>query len=295
MQPAHGLSLNALRVFLIAARHLSIRRAAQDLGVTPGAVSHQIKGLEDRLGIRLLTRGNNSIALTEAGTLLLERAGPGLDSLDAALASLARDPSEIRVTASMTFAFRWLIPRLEDFKRRNPAARVILETATGSGSGGTAGPDADIVIGYCRRDASPEGAEVLFDDICRPYLSPALLARLPDPGDLARVPALQCAAGNWDWKMWLADQGMSGHRLAFAGHFDLDDAALRAAIAGMGMVLTSRFMIEDEIAAGRLCPLPGSAASRLGCYTLHRGAPANRLPRRFASWIADIAAADTAP
>lgn len=283
MQRSQNISLNALRVFLTAAQRGSIKDAASDMNVTPGAVSHQVRVLEEALGVKLFARQNNSIELTEAGSTLMQRSLPGLFTIHAALDDVVRDTHELRVRASMTFASRWLIPRLNDFKKRNPLVRVRLETFFSIDDVSTA--NADVTIGYYKKDKIPIDATILFEDMCRPYLSPALLNATSDPTNLEDIPALCCSQDNWDWEMWLYETGRSEVALNFTEHFDLDDAALRAAAAGMGMVLASTFMSREEVNAGRLCPLPNSAEAMLGAYVVHQADLATSLSSRFVHWL----------
>lgn len=283
MQRSQSISLNAVRVFLTVAQRNSIKDAASDMNVTSGAISHQIRALEEALGIKLFSRRNNSIELTDAGTRLMHLSMPGLLTMQAALADVARDAHELRVRASMTFASRWLIPRLNDFKKRNPCARVKLETVFAIGD--VSGVDTDVVIAYYKRDEIPTDAIILFEDNCRPYVSPALLDASSDPTNLEAIPALCCSKDNWDWKLWLSENGLSEVELKFAEHFDLDDAALRAAAAGMGMVLASTFMSMEEVNAGRLCPLPDRAEAILGAYVVHQASLETSLSRRFVQWL----------
>lgn len=287
MQRAHSISLNALRVFLIAARHLSIKKAAKLLLVTPGAVSHQIKTLEQSLGTQLFVRRNNAVELTDEGTRLFRQSAPDLQILHAALEDVIRDTNELRVRASMTFAVRWLIPKLHLFKAKNPKANVQVETFydVDKHSLGTA----DVTVGYYRREECPDDVSILFNDVCRPYLAPALLTKLTDPKDVTSIPALQCTKGNWDWQLWLAKVGRSDAQLNYVERFDLDDAALHAASAGMGMVLASEFMVENARADGHLVPLPASEEIHVGYYTLHVGGRETDLSKKFVRWLHSLA------
>ncbi len=287
MPRANSISLNALRVFLIAAQHLSIKRAAELLLVTPGAVSHQIKALEQSLGTQLFLRRNNAIELTDAGTRLFRQSTPDLQMLHTALENVIRDTNELRVRASMSFSVRWLIPKLHLFKTKNPNANVQVETfydVDKQPSGA-----ADVTVSYYKHDECPDGACILFSDVCRPYLAPALLSKLADPKDVTSIPALQCTKENWDWQLWMAEADKSDAQLNYAERFDLDDAALRAACAGMGMVLSSEFMVEDALADGLLVPLPASEEINVGCYTLHVGGRETGLSKRFVRWLHSVA------
>ena len=281
------ISLNAVRVFLIVAETGSLKRAAARLGVTAGAVSHQVRGLEEALGVHLFQRAHNSIHLTEAGARLAEQARPGLQCFETALQTAASGVAELSVQVSLTLATRWLIPRLETFKANNPDLRIRIETIAGNGM--PPGPEADLAIVYHPLGTIPVGASVLFEDRCRPYLAPTLAEKITDPDDLERIPVLQSTRANWDWQIWLEAIGRPAARLSYAGHFDLDDAALRAAVAGLGIVLAPAFIIEDDLEAGRLLPLPGAPETLMGAYTLHRNGPASRRSDRFVQWLGEAA------
>ena len=282
MQDPNLFSLNALRVFLLAARSLSLTQAAAQLGVTPGAVSHQIRTLENTLGVALFHRSNNAISLTDEGAALAREAAPGLAVLSGALANVSRSAQELTVQAPTTFATRWLIPRLEGFRKKAPGAVIRLDTQEPRPG---AGPLCDVTLSYYRQDDLPEGAEILLEDRCQPYLSPRLLESTPDPVDLSTIPALQCTQGNWDWRMWLEESETLKTHLRFAGYFDIDDAALRAAVAGLGMVLAPDFIIRDDIAGGRLCAVPGQPSRILGYYAVERGARETGLRESFVRWL----------
>lgn len=283
MQDSDRISLNALRIFVVAAERGSLKLTANRLGVTPGAVSHQIRRLEEATGKTLFDRANNSIRLTEIGEFLFRQAQPAIQSLEHAIEATVSAAPEISVQAPITFATRWLIPRLEAFRADNPDVRIRIETTSGTGL--PPGPGADVTLAYHPLGAMPEGANVFLEDRCRPYLSPDLLAKTADVRDLEAIPALQCAVGNWDWELWLKGSGNTATQLKYAGHFDLDDAALRAAIAGMGMVLAPEFIIRDDLKSRRLCALPEAGEVVLGAYTLHHNGPASRHIDRFMRWL----------
>ena len=285
MQNKTRLSLNAVRIFTVVARHRSIALAAAELGVTASAVSHQIKKLEGDLGIRLFSRRNNAIDLTEEGRRFQDDATAAIAMIDRAADSLTRNANEIVVRASMTIAVRWLIPALEGFKSLWPGARIRVESVHLSKV--TLGSSADIAISYQRAGASDNEGEFLAGDFSRPVLSPGLLAALDyrGPADIARVPALQCARENWDWKMWAGQLGMDADRIAIAHAFDTDDAALHAAAAGLGMVLAPALMIRREVRAGTLTELPGFDPVELGNFRLLVRTEPGRLVRQFRDWL----------
>lgn len=288
MQHVDRISLNALRVFAAVADCSSMKLAAARLGVTSGAVSQQVRGLENALGVQLLHRLNNSIHLTQAGETLYRQACPAIRNLQTALEVTLSGLADISVQVPVTLATRWLIPRLDAFRARHPDLRIRIETTSANGIPPNSG--ADIVLAYFPLWTAPPEAEVLLEDLSRPYLSPGLLRSTGACTQLDQIPALQCAAGNWDWQNWLRESGQKEVCLRWSGHFDLDDAALRAAVAGLGMVLAPRFIIADDLEAGMLCPFPETREVRLGAYVLLHKAPQTPWSNRFADWLKNLAA-----
>ena len=286
MQKAHTISLNAVRVFALAAEHRSFKRAAESLGVTPGAVSRHVQALEEAMGLQLFIRRNNSIYLTEIGEAFLQQAVPNLRSLNQAIEKAMGEGQSLIVSASTTFAMRWLIPQLKAFRQLWPEIAVRIETKGPTSSSQT--QHIDISIDYAAEGKAIGQAEILFEDRSRPYMSPDLASSVSKWTDLSAIPALQSTSSNWDWKTWLKEAGLPEAQIRYGGYFDLDDAALRAAIAGMGMALTSELIIADDIAAGRLCALPESPSVLLGHYTMTLLEPKTSAAMIFAKWLRSL-------
>lgn len=283
MQKSRQVSLNAVRIFALVAETLSIRQTAQRLGVTPGAVSRQIRNLELSMGVSLFARSNNTISLTPTGELLFRHSHAALHALDRSIAVAMNDGRELSILASTTLATRWLIPGLDEFRNKHPDIAVKVETS--STRSDEVPYRADLSLRYVPLAAPLRGEEILFEDMCRPYVSPRLLSGDGDAPDLTRFPVLRCTHSNWDWDLWLQQTGLSAEKFDTGGRFDLDDAAIRAAIAGMGMVLASEFIIRDDLDEGRLCAVPGSPSVLLGHYTLNMSVPVSPAARAFASWL----------
>jgi LysR family glycine cleavage system transcriptional activator len=285
MQNRSRFSLNAVRVFCVVARHRSIALAGAELGVTASAVSHQIKKLEQDLGIRLLVRTNNTIDLTEEGRRFQEDSTAAIAMVERSAALLRRNVDEIVIRVSMSIAVRWLIPALEGFRHRHPTARVRVESVHLARP--TLGSSADLAIFYQRAGSDTGEGEILAGDFSRPVASPALLQAVGyrGPADINRVPALKCSAQNWDWKMWSDTLGFSQETINIVHEFDTDDAALHAAVAGLGMVLAPDLMTRAEISAGTLVELPGFAPVELGAYRLVVRAEPSRMVRNFRDWL----------
>ncbi|MCA8931618.1 MAG: LysR family transcriptional regulator [Rhodospirillaceae bacterium] len=279
------LPLAAIRAFEAAARLGSIRRAAAALGVTPAAVSRQIQGLEGYLGTGLFRRSHNAIQLTPAGRLLLDAASPALDGLAAAVARLKREATEVVVSAPITFSTRWLIPRLGRFRAAHPGLRLCLATHETPDGGGS---DADVTIRYRRADTGirAPGAVPLFADISLPALAAGR-----DGEAWWQHPVLGATLDGWDWPAWCRIVGFDMGRLTVGHRLDIDDAALGAAIAGLGAALISVPMALDAFDQGLICPAGDAAA--MGSYDMAVTAPAERWAvARFTAWLTE-AAADT--
>ncbi|MCH7943436.1 MAG: transcriptional regulator GcvA [Proteobacteria bacterium] len=252
--------LNALRAFEAAARHLSVSKAARELNVTPAAVSHQVKALEEFLGIALFRRLNRALMLTDAGQTILPGLRDGFDHLAQAVGKLAdqRDGNTLTVSTSPSFAAKWLVPRLDRFRAAHPHIELRID-ATDRLVDLTRG-EADVAIRYGTGNYPGMRAERLFTDESFPVCSPGLCKGPPPlltPADLDRHALLHV---DWNvqsqtapsWRMWLLAAG-ADHRDAGRGsRFNQESMALQAAIEGHGVALASRVLAADDLAAGRL-------------------------------------------
>lgn len=284
MQERHRVSLNAIRVFAIVARTGSLTAAGAELGVTSGAVSHQLKKLEDELGVSFFRRGNNTVSLTDVGRRFYQEVAPAIGLIERSADALYRDENEISVHATTSLALRWLIPSLDRFRALCPQVRVRVETS--SARGFAAVPDSDVSIRHFRTGEVAEGWEFLASDLRRPVVSPSLLTRDADRREIAvpDVPALQCCAGNWDWKLWCETFDVSPAELSFGHEFDTDDAALHACVAGLGMVLAPTILTGRETRSGALVVLPGYEPVETGTYHYQRRSE-SRAVRQFCGWM----------
>jgi len=285
MQNPNRLSLNSVRVFEAAARHGSHKLAAEELSVTPSAVSHQIKSLEDALGVALFTRKNNAIVLTETGRRFHADVAPGLAIIKKSAQALQRDANELVVRSGVSFAVRWLIPALEKFERHLPDSRIRVETTHNSNIELT--PNIDLAIIYARSGDAQTSGERLIGDASRPVLSPSLLSDISFGGlqDVGNIAAICCSVDNWDWRRWAAVAQVKVEDINFGHEFDTDDAAIHGAVAGMGMVLAPPIMTEREIAANSLVELPYAPPVEMGTYRLLSAPHARPLVNRFRTWL----------
>jgi len=291
--------LNGLRAFEAAARHLSFVRAADELAVTPGAVSHQVKTLEDYLGVPLFRRQARGIRLTEAGQDALPLLRDAFDRLVQVSERLEgqRTAGTLVVSASPTFAAKWLVPRIETFNEQYPEIELRLDAAKRVVDLDREDVDAAIRFGTGRE----KGLEAwpLFDDpdeifpVCAPDLlsGPYALSR---PEDLAHHVLLHAdwkvGGTTWpNWPAWLAAAGVNevdgsrGPRLTTWG------MAIQSARAGQGVALGSRLLVADELRSGELVrPFDTvlHAPDKLGFYLVCPEAAAARPKvRSFCEWL----------
>lgn len=255
--------LKALRAFEVAARLGSFAKAAEVLCVTPAAISHQIKILEEYVGHLLFERLPNGLALTTAGKTLLPGTIAGFDSLENA-ASLLRRPRpqshEVLVVSALpSFAQEWLMPRLVDFRERHPEIDVLVQTEYRMVD--LEGEDVDVAIRFGRAGFdSALAADLLAQETVTPVCSPKLLDRPAgsyEPRELASFTLLNSSVRMvhepWmSWDLWLEEAGLATEDLDTGMSFSDPLLILRSAVAGRGMVLGRSMLVQDHLQAGRL-------------------------------------------
>ena len=250
----------SLKAYESAGRHLNFTRAAQELNVTPAAVSHQIKELEDQLGQRLIERTSRSMRLTEAGRILHAAVGEALSGLNRALARLdkGRDNARLRVSASTSIAAKWLVPRLDDYMKLHPGIEIQLDVSDRVRDFDR--DDIDAAIRFGNGNYPGARADRLFDNTIFPVCSPALLASkrpLKQPRDLLQHRLIHVEWSGqgitWpNWRMWMLAAGVSDFNETRGLHLDNSGLALQAAIEGQGVALGDSSLVADDLAAGRL-------------------------------------------
>ncbi len=252
--------LNALRAFEAAARHMSFKKAADELNVTPAAVSHQVKALEGYLGCQLFRRLNNALALTAAGARYLPLLTEGFDKLAEAGTKLAggEGPRVLTLRALPSLASKWLGPRLAQFSGGHPGIDLRIEATEKHTDFRRDGIDVAFCFG--RGDDPSAAVTPLFTDRVFPVCSPALMAgsrALRTPADLGRHTLLHI---DWaamhgaspDWGAWLAAAGVSDLDTGRGPRFSLSSLAIQAAIDGQGVALGQYLFAADDLDAGRL-------------------------------------------
>ncbi|MGQ0696942.1 MAG: transcriptional regulator GcvA [Panacagrimonas sp.] len=282
--------LNALRAFEAAARHLSLRKAAAELHVTPAAVSHQIKSLEQALGVAVFKRLPQHIELTSAGEALLPRLSSAFEEIAEAVAGVRQLQHSGRVTvaAPPALAAKWLAPRLHSFASLYPdidlhiSADVALidSVRQDSGEGGNLVENADIAIRSGHGDYEGYVVQRLFPAYAIPMCSPRLLAGpnpLRAPEDLRHHTLLhqetgldQTDAERPNWATWLRAAGVHGVNEKRGPTFNQVAMAMEAAADGLGVVLGIPVVAAADLEAGRLVmPFSLSLPMAAAYYLIH--------------------------
>jgi LysR family transcriptional regulator, glycine cleavage system transcriptional activator len=288
------LFLNGIRAFEAAARSGSFAAAGAELNVSPAAVSRMVHLLEQRLGVALFERKANRLAMTAAGRAYQNGLTPIFDAL-ASLTAQVTAPTALRVLTigvGPTFAMRWMIPRLADFRKQERDIEVRITT------GGAAAPFGDDwSCGIKLGDGDWPGliAEPLFAADLLPVCAPRLASQLKRPSDLKGPSLLRVAHSPDDWPLWLKAAGIArvtarGTEFQFYGH------ALQAAVDGLGIAMGIRPYIDDDLAAGRLiAPFALSVPKGMRWYLVYRSFQTEQ--RDFAAfrrWIIRSAAGPAA-
>jgi LysR family glycine cleavage system transcriptional activator len=262
--------LSALRAFEAAARYGSFKRAASELSVTPTAVSHQIKALEEHLGVRLFDRKTRQVSLTAPGRTLFLVLRDGFDAIDAAIARLRGEPQRPVITISATVAFvaKWLVPRLARFSQAHPL--IDLRLYASDDPVDLRSGQADLAIRYGRGHYPGVSCVELLADHFAPAAHPSLGLR--EPAHLARATLIVFEWRNSDpahptWPLWFERAGFSVEPRAVLRFTD-ESHAIAAAVAGQGCALLSRVLVEEECQAGRLVQPFGPTLPGLGYYLL---------------------------
>lgn len=282
-----NVSLSAVRAFEASARTGSFRAAAQELALSPSAVSHAIVNLERSLGAKLFERDGRSIRLSADGEQLMRHVGPAFEELRRGVDAVTnRGPQMLRVHSAPSFAAQWLSPRLPDFLAAHPEIHVRLAASTDYATFATDEFDVDIVYGPPRADgrAIPLGRETIT-----PLCAPKLGASVAAPSDLLRMLLIQSDRKQVRWPDWFAGNGVEPPPQQSGMRFDRSFLAIAAAVDGLGIALESTRLAERELAAGKLVAPLRSAASNIDYVGHYLACPQNGLRRRpvraFAAWL----------
>jgi LysR family transcriptional regulator, glycine cleavage system transcriptional activator len=285
--------LNALRAFLAAARHLSFSRAAAELNVTHGAISRQVRGLEEFLGVALFERQVRKVVLTAEGQQLFAETSPAMEQIGAAARSLmVRAPARtVRINARTSFAVRWLIPRLPDFVANHPGIEPQLLTSLLPPEKTPEPFDIAIRRGVEGWPSAVEAQPFLEDELVV-VAAPSLLKTRPiaDARALAQHVLLVCKTRKQDWDDWKAHVRLPRLRPVQRLQLDHSHIVLQAAVDGLGFAITARSLLGADVAQGRLvCPLPDLRMPLQPMY-YGRAPGVGRETQLFAEWLDQQAA-----
>lgn len=312
-------SVNALRAFVAAARNSSFKKAAEELHVTPAAISHQVKALEAEMGVSLFSRLANGLTLTRDGQRLLPGLERGFEQLTAAVNAVRPKVSSNRVEIAVapSFAARWLLPRLPNFIQQHPqvdvhisAAESLIERRDGNGTslrsvfGGQPGPRPEIAIAFGRGEYPGCRAEPLFRPQLALFCAPALLSGTHPLKSLADLryhtlliddtPYFSGTTSSWD--VWLA-HASAGNSVKSKRVLRLSQAvlALDAAADGLGVALSVAPLALADVSAGRLTVPFGPAITCEWGYDLLTSSDTDmsREASLFRDWMLAEAGKDT--
>lgn len=288
------LSLDLLRGFRAAARHLSFTRAARELFVTQSAISHEVKTLEEQLGTPLFARANRSLKLTRAGEQLYRAADEALALIDSAADEVTGAGRALTITTTVPLASLWLTPRLPAFLRMHP--EIGLRVVASNDNLDLARERIDLALRYAAQGTAPPSSIKLFDFDVFPVCAPAVARDAVKPirtvADLALQVRLEFetvrGGRSWyDWDEWLAAKHIHGLKSLATLRFSHYDQVVAAAIAGSGVAIGKWPYLEHQLQQGVLVTPFGSAgAATIGSFylVLAEAAPAGGI-ETFASWL----------
>ncbi len=297
-------SLDTLRVFSVAARHMSFTKAASELHLTQSAVSHRVRSLEEELGIRLFNRRTRRLELTRAGQTLAQRVDQSIADIVRTIADLdpGADDRRLKVTTLPSVASRWLVPRLPQFHALHP--EIELQLIADSRLLDLRAASIDLAIRFGRGNYPGYSVTMLMPDQVVPVCSPRLIA---ERGPVATIEALldlpllhdsatEGDGSGSDWQSWLNHVGRSDAACGEGQRFSEAGLLIDAAVLGLGVALARVSLVSDHIANKTLvCPLELPAPTTFAYYLL--GLPeATTLPKVacFREWLQAEAAAFTA-
>jgi LysR family glycine cleavage system transcriptional activator len=292
--------LNALRVFESAARHMSFTKASEELHVTPGAVSQQIKTLEDFIGGRLFRRTKRALLLTDAAQASLPILREAFDKLEEAARILTArgDSKRLTVSVAPSLAAKWLVPRLDRFNERFPDIEVWISADMEVVD--FAVDDVDLAIRYGAGRYPGLEVELLMEESIIPVCSPRLMTGahpLRAPQDLAHHPLLhdgspdQHDASSANWAMWLKAAGVDDIDAKRGPKFNQSSLVIEAAVAGKGVALAKQAIALADLEAGRLvAPFDLTTPSAFSYYLVHPASKSrNAAVKAFKKWLREEA------
>lgn len=291
MSTANDLPLAALRVFDVAARTMSFQRAAQELELTPSAVSHQIQKLERRLERRLFVRGRRGVELTDVGRAYASEVIASFDRLRTATARIDHERAALRLSAAPVFAHKYLLPNLDDFERHHPSVRLRVDV--GLTLADLARNEADVGVRFGKGEWPGLFCTRLLPIEAGVVCAPHHLDVAATAAQVAEGVVLGISATPGAWAQWFAAAGAPRLRPRREVSFDALGPVLEAAREGRGAALVPLALVEDDLASGRLVQI-GTVTVRppnLGYHVVCRDGE-QRTPnvRALLTWLLNIVA-----
>ncbi|MDB5869416.1 MAG: transcriptional regulator, LysR family [Polaromonas sp.] len=297
------IAAGQLRAFEAVARHLNFRAAADELSLTQSAVSRQIQGLEEDVGVSLFLRHTRAVELTGAGAQLLRAVMPSLERIDSAVRLIRQSAGRKSVAISTwtSFASMWLIPRLEAFQQAHPDIDIRIDATDTPVDLDTA--DVDLALRYSKPGQVPAQARRMFGEQLTPVVSPWLLKsgpRLQMPGDLAQFALVEASDAHrtqhtelLSWRRWFGVQQLTRLEPKRWLYFNYAHQIAQAALTGQGVALVRTPLIAESLASGDLVePFPRLRLDSPLAYWLIVGPRSSARPevQAFRSWLEGQAA-----
>ena len=286
-------SLEAIRIFEVAGRHQSFARAARELGVTPGAVAHRVRTIEQYLGVELFVRQPHGLALSSQGQAYLSAVKHSLSSLDQATERFrtGTNTETLKLVAVEAFAEMWLTPRLAAFRQLHPEIVIEFETSLDDHHAVDPGRrEFDVWIAFVTGVPPSVQSEVLFEETLVPVCGPALLASREQPkgpADLHEWPLLYDLAWDDYWTHWFASKGAGTPDMSRASGYRLYSMMIRSAVEGMGVALGHSLLVAPYLERGELVELcePPVAAPARYFLAVAPGSAEKPEARAFLDWL----------
>ncbi|OKO75393.1 hypothetical protein AC629_34145 [Bradyrhizobium sp. NAS80.1] len=244
--------LNSLRLFESSARLLSFKNAAEELLLTPSAVSHGIQSLEEWLGAPLFLRTTKGLVLSEAGKTYIPFVRQALDLLASGSAKIVNKHSlgQLSISAAPTFGARWLLPRLHKFRELHPNIHIVIDTSHERAELSDTGVDLAIRMG--RGNWQGVIADKLVAEEMVPVCAPSIYDRVRDLADIEQAPLIHVTSASEDWAVWATETGRAAPDPAKGFRFDTIHMAFQAACQGLGVAIGRKPLVNAELSSGSL-------------------------------------------
>ncbi len=291
--PRHLPPLNALRAFEAAARHLSFARAADELFLTPSAISHQIKSLEEQVGVKLFIRQGRKVALSDAGARYYPALRQAFDQMNEATDALTHNNAQGALTVNVlpTFAIRWLLPQISSFQQRHPDIEVRITTNVDNIDFDRTEADAAVRFGSGQWPGLE--ARLLMKEELVPVCSPKLLESGPPlktPADLRHYQLLHDINRPDTWRQWLSAVGETSIDPEKGLKLETTNLAVQGALQGLGLVPANPSMVRAELESGALIePFEFHLRIENGYYLVYPASHASRTRlQAFETWLSEV-------